>query len=161
MGTLWEIDSRIEELTMNLIDEETGEINEEAMEELESLDMDRKDKLESCGCLIKDLTAQVDAIKSEKDSLDKRMKVKMNRIASISRYINNSLKGEAMETPKVAFSYRKSEKVDVVNEDAVPDDYCRFETKRTPSKTDIKKALKEGKEVPGCVLVENQNLQIK
>ena len=75
--------------------------------------------------------------------------------------MNRSLGGQRFETAKVAFSYRKSERVDVINEEIVPDKFCRFETKRVPSKTDIKKMLKSGEEVPGCVLVESQNLQIK
>jgi type I site-specific restriction endonuclease len=41
-------------------------------------------------------------------------------------------------------------KVIITDDQAVPDDLCRVT--RTPSKTDIAKALSEGREVPGIIL---------
>jgi hypothetical protein len=40
--------------------------------------------------------------------------------------------------------------VQITDEDAIPDAYCRI--KREPSKTLIKEALLDGEEVPGAVL---------
>lgn len=159
--TLWEINEQIDMLTEQLVDEETGEINEEVMEQLEQLSIDRDEKIEACGIVMKQLASEVEAINAEIKSLKARANAKAKRHDRIAEYVNQTLQGEKFETAKVAFSYRKSQSVDVVNEEIVPDEWCRFETTRKPLKSEIKKALKGGKQIPGCVLVESMNLQIK
>ncbi len=160
-NTLWEINEQIDALTEQLVDEETGEINEEVMEQLEQLAIDRDEKIEACGIVMKQLASEVDAINTEIKALKARANAKANRYDRIAEYVKQTLKGEKFETPKVAFSYRKSQSVDVVNESIVPDEWCKFETTRKQMKSDIKKALKNGENVPGCILVESTNLQIK
>lgn len=163
MATLWEINEEIEQILLfdDMVDPETGEVNEDLMKRLDELEMERDEKLEGCGIVMKELNAEIVAIKAEMDALKKRMTTKMNRLDRIGEYVSRTLGGKKFETPKVAFSFRKSEKVDVVNEDLVPENFCDFETKRKVRKTDIKAAIKSGKDVPGCVLVESKNLQIK
>lgn len=159
-NTLWKINEQIDMLTEQLVDEETGEINEEVMEQLEQLAIDRDEKIESCGIVMKQLASEVEAINAEIKSLKARANAKANRHDRIAEYVKATLKGEKFETPKVAFSYRKSVSVDV-DEELVPDEWCKFETTRSPMKNDIKKVLKSGEKIPGCVLVESMNLQIK
>lgn len=163
MATLWEINSQIEEILLfdEMVDPETGEVNEDLMAKLDKLEIERDEKLESCGIVMKELSAEITAIKTEMDALKQRMTTKMNRLDRISEYVSKTLGGKKFETAKVAYSFRKSQKVEVVNEDIVPDEFCDFETKKKIRKTDIKKALKDGKEVPGCTLVENMNLQLR
>lgn len=159
--TLWEINEQIELLTSQLVDEETGEINEDIMEQLEQLDIDKHEKIENCGIVMKNLLAEVDAINEEIKTLKARASAKANHYDRLAEYVKRSLDGERFETSKVVFSYRKSDKVDVVNVDIVPEEFLKFETSVTPMKSLIKKVLKSGGEVPGCVLVENTNLQLK
>ena len=161
MSTLYEINEQIEMLTEQLVDSETGEINEEVMEQLEQLNIDRSEKIEACGIIMKQLASEINAIKEEESALKARRTAKANRHDRIGEYVKQTLKGEKFETAKVAFSYRKSEKVEITDESIVPDEWCKFETTRTPVKTNIKKALKGGEKVPGCVLIETQNLQLK
>lgn len=159
--TLWEINEQIEMLTSQLVDEETGEINEDIMEQLEQLDIDKHEKIENCGIVMKSLLAEVDAINEEIKTLKARASAKANRYDRLAEYVKKSLNGDKFETSKVAFSYRKSDKVDVVNVDIVPEEFLKYETKISPMKSLIKKELKSGKEVPGCVLTESTNLQLK
>lgn len=158
---LYDMNAQIEELSERLVNTETGEIDEAVMKELDELNMARDEKLEGCGIVIKNLAAECIGLKVEIDALKERMSSKERRMDNMMRYVDNNLRGEKFETSKVAFSYRKSQSVDVVNEDAVPDELCRYETTRKPVKTEIKKLLKNGEEVPGCVLVEKNNLNIK
>lgn len=159
--TLYEINERIEELTSTMIDPETGEILEEVLAEIDQLNMDMDEKLENIGIVIKSVTAEVDALKAEEKALKRRIEVRMNKIDRLSEYVNNILRGTPKKYTRVEYGYRRSQSVDVVNEEIVPNELCRFETKRTPMKADIKKLLKDGKNVPGCVLVEKNNLNIK
>ena len=161
MSTLWEIDEQIRNMTEMLVDEETGEINEEALDTLEQLELDRDIKLENCGIVMKNLRAEIEAIQAEIKALKKRATAKANKYDRLAEYVKRSLDGETFETSKVAYSYIKSQSVDVVNEELVPDEWCKFETTRKPVVSNIKKALKDGEQVPGCVLVENMNLQVK
>lgn len=161
MAALWEIDAQIEELMDKLIDEETGEVNEEAMEELDKLNIDRKTKLENCGIMMKELTNEITALKDEINALKTRARVKTNKLESLSEYVKKSLNGEKFETSKVAYGYRRAQRVDIVNEDIVPDSWCRFETKRSVMKDVVKKALKNGEVVPGCTLTEVTHLMVK
>ena len=161
MSTLYELNDQIANLTEHLVDEETGEINEEVFSQLEQLSIDRDEKIEGCGIVMKNLLVEITALKAEIDNLKKRMTVKANKYERMAEYVKENLNGDSFETAKVAFSFRKSDKVEVVNEEIVPDDLCKFETRRSPMKTEIKKMLRAGEKVPGCVLVENANLQLK
>lgn len=158
---LFNIDVEIERLSEHLIDEETGEINEEVMEQLEQLNMDREKKLENIGCLIKEVKAEAEAIDAEMKALKSRRDTKLRKMESLMNYASYALDGKPLETSRVAFGFRKSDSVEIIDEDVVPDEYCQIKTERKPMKPDIKKMLRSGKDVPGCVLREHLNLQIK
>lgn len=160
MSSLFEINSQIAELIERMIDEETGEINEDALEQLEQLQLDQDEKLEAYGMVILNLKAEAEALTEQGNRFKKRAEVKMNRMNRMMELVSRTLKGEAKEYTNVSFGFRKSNSVNVVNEELVPDELCSFKTKRVPSKTEIGKLLKAGKEVPGCILEEKQNLQV-
>lgn len=161
MSTLYEISANIELLADNLIDEETGEIREEVMAHLDELNMEKETKLENIGCLIKSLKAEGEAHDAEMKAQKQKRDVKYRKMERLMQYADYILDGEKFETPKVGFSFRKSESVDILDEDLVPDEFCLFKTERKPMKTDIKKLLKGGAEIPGCVLRTSRNLQVK
>ena len=97
MSTLWEINNQIELLTEQLVDEETGEINEEVMAQLVQLEIDRDEKIESCGIVMKQLASEVEAINAEIKSLKARAEAKANRHDRIGEYVKVTLKGEKFE----------------------------------------------------------------
>ena len=158
---LYQINEQIEMLAEQMIiDSETGEIDEEVMAQLEQLNIDFDEKMENIGIIIKSTTAEVDALVNEKKALEKRIKVKMNKINRLCDYVNSVLKGKKREYGRVVYGFRRGTKVNVVNEDLVPDALCKYETTRKPMKTEIKALLKDGKDVPGCLLEETMNLQV-
>jgi hypothetical protein len=59
----------------------------------------------------------------------------------------------------VDIRYRKSEQVQIDNEDLIPVEFSKLVTQ--PDKVAIKQALKTGKAVTGAKLIENWNPQIK
>ena len=73
-----------------------------------------------------------------------------------------------MSTQKVAISFRKSESVEIEDEERVityaqkngRDDLLSYKAP-TVNKSAIKAVIKTGKEIPGAVLVEKQNIQIR
>ena len=56
---------------------------------------------------------------------------------------------------------RRSEAVEIEDEDLIPDDLFKSKTTRTPDKTPIKAALKGGQEIVGARLVQRTNWSIK
>lgn len=161
MSSLFEINSQIEELSERLIDPETGELDDEVMAQLDQLAIDQDEKLEAYGMKIKSLEAEIDAIAKEKKRFDKRVHAKAALIDKLMEKVSQTLGGKPKEYTNVTFSFRKSESVEIGNEDAIPEDYCDYETRKKPVKAKIKDAIKRGVDVPGAVLIEKQNLQVK
>ena len=156
--TLYEIDKAILDFEFE-VDEESGEILNAS--DLDELKMAREDKIEGISLWIKNLEAEKEAVKHEKDNFADREKRLGKKIDSLKGYLTYALDGQKFSTPKVAVSFRKSESVLIKDEYLIPDDYCEFTVTRRPNKTNLKKALKDGKEIMGCELVEKQNIQIK
>lgn len=154
MATLYEINEEI----LNCVDMETGEIID--AEKLSQLQMEFDDKVEGIALWIKNLLSDAAAIKEEKDKLAERQRVCENKAKSLKEYLSGFLGGEKFKTPRVAIYYRKSKSVDVQDITALPKEYLKY-SEPTANKAEIKKALEAGTSVPGCVLVENSNIQIK
>ena len=130
MATLYEINKSIEEVLENLVNEETGEVNEEMYDKLNQLHIDRKEK-------------------------------KFNRSERILDYVEFTLNGAEFETNKCRVTYRPSQTVEIVNEEAIPDKYLKVKTTTAPDKMAIKKVLSSGGTVPGTVLVDHLRMQVK
>lgn len=104
---LYEIDNEI----LNCVDMETGEIVD--LDKLNSLQMERDQKVENIGCWIKNLLADAKALKEEKDNLVKRQKAAENKAESLKRFLFSYLNGEKFKTTRVAISYRSNSSVDI------------------------------------------------
>ena len=151
---LFEIDSAI----LDCVDVETGEIFDEV--KFEELALERDVKIENICLWIKNLKAEAEALKAEKDAFAQRQKAAENKMESLKKYISSYLDGSTFSTSRVAVSFRKSESVEVEEGANIPDEYLRFKEPEV-NKTELKKALKDGKKIDGVCLVEKQNIQIK
>lgn len=149
---------KINEAILNCVDMETGEIiDPEALEELQ---MAFDDKVEGIALWVKNLIAEAEMIKVEKDNLAKRQSACENRAKSLKVYLSKFLDGQKFKTSRVSISYRKSESVEVIDMSAIGKNYLKY-SEPTVDKTAIKKAIKNGKDVTGARLVENSNIQIR
>lgn len=151
---LYEIDSAI----LDCMDLETGEVFD--IERFEELNLERTVKIENICLWIKNLKAEIEALKAEKDAFAKRQKSAENKMESLKQYISGYLEGTAYESAKVKVSFRKSEALDIMEGAIIPDEYLKFKEPDV-DKVELKKALKSGVQIPGVSIVENQNIQIK
>lgn len=159
--TLWEIDKRIEDLMEQVVDPDTGEIlDEEAKKALDGLYMDRDEKVENIALFIKNLSAEAEAVKNEKQKLAARQSAIENKVEHLKTYLTAALDGERFKTSRCVVSYRRSEQTVIEDIKAVPEEYLRIKEPEA-DKSKIKFALKLGKEVPGAHLEENVSIQIK
>ena len=157
--TIYEINQAI----MNCVDLETGEIID--TEQLDKLQMERDTKIEGVACWIKDLKAEAEALKNEKQALAERQRVAENKAESLKKWLAYALQGEKFKTPKCAISFRKSEAVEVTDEglNNLMKEHDELLTYKAPepNKTAIKQALKDGLSVEGVQLVQNISTIIK
>lgn len=161
--TLYEINELIENVLANCYDPETGEIyDEELMVQYDSLQMEKAEKVENIICFIKNLTADANAIREEEKALASRRQSALKKAEHLQSYLQFCLQGEKFSSPKGAVSYRKSQKVEVDENrlSEIPAEYLRYKDPEV-NKTEVSKALKAGKEVPGCTLVDNVSMIIK
>lgn len=159
---LYEIDQAI----IDCVDFETGEIIDP--KRLDALQMERSRKLEGVACWIKNLTADATAIREEEKALAERRKAAEKKAESLSAWLTNALQGKKLTTAKVAVSFRKSERLDIISED-----YLRLWANRSgrgdlltvqPPKvnaTAVKAAIKGGADIPYARIEERLNINIK
>lgn len=155
MASLYEIDFEI----MNCIDFETGEVVD--VEKLTELQMEREHKIESVALWVKNLRAEAAAYKAEKDAFAKREKRAKNKVESLEKWLTNALNGEKLTTNRVAVSFRKSKRVEVLDDSKIPENYMTETVTIAPDKKGIREAIEYGLKVPGCELVERNNIQIE
>lgn len=161
---LFDIDERLAACVKldesRVVDTESGEIID--LEAIAALEMERDKKIENLGCWYKNLLAEAEALKAQKNAFAEREKAKKAKAESLKGFLGRYLSGKKFETAKVAMSFRKSEAVEF---DAkcigdVPEEFLKFKDPEL-DKVAVKKAIKAGETVPGCELVARQNLQIK
>lgn len=160
---IYEIDKAIEELIANAVDPETGEL---ALynDALDQLQMERDAKVENLALYVKELTATANAMRDEEKNLAERRQAVERKAERLKQYLSYCLGNQKFETPKVACTFRKSEKV-ITDEDFIlwakikaP---CLLRKKFEVDKTEVKLALKRGEYIPNARLLESWNVSIK
>lgn len=152
--TLYEIDQQL----MDCIDLETGEIID--AEKLNALQMERDEKIENVALWIKDLKAEIDALKAEKQAFADRQKSAERTLESLNRWLTSALAGEKFKTTKVAVSFRKTKSVQIDNVLDLDENFLRYKDPE-PDKKAIKDAIEAGQTVKGAQLVENTSISVK
>ena len=157
--TIYEINEQI----LNCIDPETGEIID--IDKLNELELERDAKIENVACWIKELKAEAEAIKTEKQTLAERQRVAENKAESLKKWLAYALQGEKFKTAKCSVSFRKTESVEVTDEGLSNlmkehDELLTYKAPE-PNKTAIKQALKDGLSVEGVQLIQNTSTIIK
>jgi len=150
---LYKINSEIEAC----FDPETGELDDSRFY---SLCMEREDKLEQLALMIKNLRADAAALKVEKAALGERQKAAEDEADRIAELLKRELCGEPMKTARVNVTWRSVQKVDILDMDSVPKEYIRY-GEPSVDKNAVKKAMKAGQDIGGCILVEDYSMCIK
>lgn len=158
MANLYEIRREIADFEFE-VDPETGELlNAISWDEL---NMAFEEKVENIACYIKNLTSDIAAFKAEEEQLAKRRKSNERKVEYLKRLLLDNMDGQKFSTTRCAVSFKRSVAVQVDDIDHIPAELLRVKTTVEPNKTAIKDALREGREISGCKLIENTNIQIK
>ena len=149
----------IEKAMLECIDLETGELID--FERFDRLQMEREQKIENVVLWIKNLQSDALAFKAEKDSFAEREKAATKKAEQLKGWLSQVLEGQKFSTAKCAVSFRKSTKLEVLDETIIPKELMVKTESINPDANAIKALLKAGQEVKGCRLIENLNPQIK
>ena len=162
---LYEINKVIEEVINNgfSIDNETGEVLFEPSD-LDSLNEQFDEKADNIACYIKDIDALNDSISNEIKALQERKKQNESKIEKLKSYLTDALAQRNMkkfESARNKITFRKSQSVNVIDEDKISADYLKTEIVSKLDKKILLADLKAGKEVDGCSLLTKNNLILK
>ena len=164
MSNLFEIATAYRALAEKLHD---TDLPDEVIEDtLEAESGDLVEKLTNIGFVIRNIDAEVSAMKDAEEKIAARRKSKENRIARLKAYaLANMLStGKTkIESPYFVISLRNNpESVVIDAESQIPQDYMReIPARFEVDKQLVKQAIKDGYTVPGCHLTRTQSLQIK
>lgn len=151
----------ITELQNELELEEDDELKQD-LQELIAIELEKKSN--NIVYVIKNLegnNAAIDAEIERLQALKKRNSSNIEKVKSNVLWFMQQNKLDKIKTDLATFSLRKSESTDIENIEQIPQEFITIKQTFTPDKTAIKKAIKEGVEVPGAKVIINYSLQVK
>lgn len=141
-----------------------GELTPKIEAELIINESQLQEKAVNYGYVIKQLGHEVNAVNEEIKRLTELKKRNEKAIERMETAISNAMQLYGIEKVDSSFlklSFRKSESVEVINEEQISMQFKKYKEVVSIDKISIKEALKRGDVVEGAILVTNQNLQIK
>lgn len=141
---------------------EAGEINEKIYNDtLESLDIGQK--VENICYVIRNLQADADKFKAEKDRIAAKQQTAENGVKRLKESLLNYLQVTNQSKVKsgiFSVGVGSTEKVVVTDESKIPQEFL-IEQQPKIDLTGLKKALKKGTHIEGITIENNQHIRIR
>jgi hypothetical protein len=155
----------IEHKRLELFDALTGDDEAaaaRAKDELAAIEEVRDDKLAGCCGHLKNLESDVEAIQTEIVKLNDKLSAALKRADKFRDYIKFCIgEGSKWKNGVHSISWRKSEAVEIPDDEKVPSQYMRVTVTESPDRAAIKLDLRNGLQVDWAKIVERQSLQVK
>lgn len=171
---VYELTKEYERITELLDTIETMKADgEEGLEQFEAVTLENfaelrdniGEKMDNIGKLICNLETEAAAKKAEAKRLTESAKRAENKVnylkTNLIKPMLDATEGKKLHGELFAFSLRRSESVNVISTDALPNSCLIYEEVVQPDKKVIKAKLKAGETLHGAQLVENFLVQIK
>lgn len=167
---LYEVNQAIEGIFSLLVNPETGEVipDEALLAQLESLQMERSRILEYLAKLVLNTRAEVAGLKEEEKRLKERRAMLERKDDRLMAILDRECNGEKTDCGVATVSYRKTTRVEVGDDSAaiswlMQNGYPQCYKVPAPeiSKTEVKKLLSAGTEVPGVALVQDYSCSLR
>jgi hypothetical protein len=133
-------------------------------DDLELLEIELKEKSDNIIKYVQNLEGNINIIDTEIKRLQELKKTEKNKIERMKEYIKYSMDKmglKKIESPIGKISLRKSESVEIEDIEKIPGEFVTIKQTFNPDKTAIKKAIKEGREIPGAKIIIKENINIK
>lgn len=160
MITLYEISAEQQRLNY-LLEESGGELTPEIQELLIINEGNFLSKSENYAKAILHYKAVEQTIKAEQERLDAFKKTAQKTQERLKEKLSEAMilfEKEKIEFNTIKLSFRKSQSVQIIDESKIPNEFIKVKTEI--DKAGIKEALKS-QSIPGAILQDNLNLQIK
>jgi len=165
MTRLYDIANEYQTALENIADEETGEINEQALETLNALSADLKEK----GIAIASFIRNIDADREALDIESKRLAARKSQLARRIEWLNGYLKSnmEACEIQEISCPFfsiklrKNPASVNITDEAQIPESYLKRKVVESLDKQQMLADLKNGLFIPGAELKHGTRLDIR
>jgi len=161
--TLFEINSKISGLLDSVVDAETGEINESAYAELNALEIDQAEKIDSWCYYLKQEKAELKSAKELLDSVKARYEALENAFDRRKEKFAELMGGEKFKSAFNTVYYHPSDSI-VADEgfdiEKLDKEYLSYGKPRLNA-TAIKQAMAEGKEITGVHQEHKESIVIR
>lgn len=163
---LYEIADEYRALLSLMDSSEEDEIDEDSfLLALAALESDFNAKATNIACLIREITAESQAVTETAKALQTRAQRLDKRAALLRDYLHQQMQIIGLNNAadsRISVALKKNPPSVRVDTDTIPLEYCRVIPERVePDKTAIKTALKSGITIPGCALIQTTRLDIK
>ena len=168
---LYEINQAIESIFNGMVDTETGEIltaSEELMEQLAALQMERDRILEYLAKLVLNTRAEAAALKEEENRLKSRRERLEKKESRLMDILDRECAGEKTNLGVATLSYRRTSHVGVADSAKAirwlkRNKYSDCYRVKDPevAKSEVKKLINAGINVPGCSVVEDRSCSLR
>ncbi len=162
---LYELAADYETAFGALVDPETGEMAENALMILDSLQTDIKDKGLAVATYIKNIDADAEALEAEEKRMAARRKAIVSRKEWLKSYLRTNMEAcgiSEISSPYFSVKLKKCPpSVHVFEEDMVPSDYFKEKTTVSLDKIKMKQDIQAGIVIPGAELVQGNTVTIK
>lgn len=144
------------------IEEAGGEVTPEQIEQLSINRTELQTKSLNYVHYIKKLENDIELAKVYEEQVSQFKKRKQKLIDRLKESLLTAVENFGdIETEIFKVTTRKSESVEVIDNEQIPMHFYNSKMVQTLDKVKVKEALKKGEEVPGAILKVNQNLAIK
>ena len=162
MANIYELTNDFREV-MSLL--ESGEYDEETLKNtLECIECEIEEKADGYARVIRNTEADIAGIKAEEERLAKKRKTLENSIKQMKDNLEDAMRATGktkFKTELFSFNIQKNPpKVQLIEGVVIPDAYLIKQDPKVDAAY-IKEQLKNGKELPFAVLVQEESLRIK
>lgn len=167
---LYEVNQMISDIFEQLVNPETGEVipDEALLAQLDSLQMERSRILEYLAKLVLNTRADIASLKEEEQRLKERRARLDHKVDRLMAILDRECAGEKTDCGVATVCYRRTTKVDVADSrtaitwlKANGYDSCYKQPEPEVSKTEVKKLLQGGKEIPGVTLTQDLSCSLR
>lgn len=153
MTALYEISKQYQELAA-LADSGDEDLAIAVRDTMEGIEGEFQEKGKALAMVTLNMDGDLEAIQSQIDRLTERKRILQNRKESLKEYLRTNMEAAGITKithPLFTITLGKGKPIVVIDEEsAIPDEFMNTKVTTTPSKADIARAIKEGKEVPGA-----------
>lgn len=162
---LYEIADQYRCILNEAINEETGEINEQALAKLDEIKSDITEKGIAVASYIRNMQADMEAIQNARKEMAEREDKLKREVEWLTNYLQTNMERCGISEIKCAYFNIKLKKcplsTDILDEQTIPDDYKKTKTVVTIDKIKIKEELLAGVVIPGVQLKQNNRIEIR